>query len=142
MFLVKRNRNITLKPQSVSYSVNFSRNDEGYHLNHVRGDLHFKYRKRRSLLYNPFHTFLELVVTRVESDNVRRFAKKETMKTSSVFADTRFEYDEQFWGDFNIIAPEQSIVDALQTIETKIEQISMEGENSELPPATDNYENQ
>jgi hypothetical protein len=142
MFLVKRNRNITLKPQSVSYSVNFSRNDEGYHLNHVRGDLHFKYRKRRSLLYNPFHTFLELVVTRVESDNVRRFAKKETMKTSSVFADTRFEYDEQFWGDFNIIAPEQSIFDALQTIETKIEQISMEGENSELPPATDNYENQ
>lgn len=135
MFLVKRNRKIIIKPQRVKYSIRYTRKEETYNLNHVRGDLIFKYRKRNSIFYNAFHTFLEVAITQVETNNVKRFERKETVKTSNVFADTRFAYDEQFWGDFNIITPEQSIFDALQTIETKIEQISMEGESAALPPA-------
>jgi hypothetical protein len=130
MFLLKRNRKFIIKPERVYYSVRYSKVNESYNLSHVRGDLHFKYRKRKSIFYSPFHTFIELVVTQIETQNVKRFDRHEIEKTTTVFTDNNYEFDEQFWGDFNIITPEQSIFDALNQINSKIEQISIKKENN------------
>jgi hypothetical protein len=122
-FVQKRNRNFVVKAERIKYSVRFREVNSVHYLVHVRGDLNFKYRKRRSLFYNPFHAFLELATTQIDTLNVKRFDKKEVEKTTGVFTDIAHDYDDMFWRDFNIISPEQSILESLQLIQTKIESI-------------------
>lgn len=112
-----------IKPMQIKYSVRYKEFNHKYHISHVRGDLDFRYRKRRSLFYNPFHLFFELMVSQPTSENVERFNSKETTTTNSIFFDTSYEYDEEFWSEFNYISPEQSVFDALNQINAKIEEI-------------------
>jgi hypothetical protein len=54
---------------------------------------------------------------------VARFGKQEIIKPNVVFSDAPYKYDETFWGDYNIIAPEEKLSDALSRITSKIEKI-------------------
>lgn len=125
-YVYKTNWRFKIRPKSIKYSVKYSQTNGKYHLSHIRGDLHFKYRKRRSLFYNPFHTFFELAVSQVDTTDVARFHRKETASTTSVFFDEWSEYDSEFWRDFNIILPEKDVKEALKQIDTKIENVVLE----------------
>ncbi|MDD3568362.1 MAG: carboxypeptidase-like regulatory domain-containing protein, partial [Bacteroidales bacterium] len=100
--------------------------DGVHHLSHVRGDLKFRYRYRRSLFNNSFHLFFELVNTQIETDNVVRFDRRELEPTHNVFLDNSWVYDQVFWNDQNIIPPEKSVFDALNEISAKVEEIRFE----------------
>ncbi len=120
-YVQKRNRKYIIKAESITYSVRYKEINGNYYISHVRGDLKFKYRKRRSLFYSPFHTFLELATTSIDTLNVKRFDRREIERTTSVFADEAHEFDENFWRDFNIIAPEESVLEMLNLINARIE---------------------
>ncbi len=129
-YVYKTNWRFRIKPVSIRYSVSYSQTNNKYHLSHIRGDLHFKYRKRRTLFYNPFHTFFELAVSQVSTSDVNKFHRKETASTSTVFFDERLEYDPEFWRDFNIILPEGNVKEALEQIDAKIENIVIEEDDT------------
>lgn len=122
-YVVKRNRHFRIRPQRIKYSIQYNLFDGKYYLSHVRGDLYFKYRQRRSLFYNPFHLFFELMVSSVDNNNVTKFDRREVEPIANVFFDNSYEKDHEFWYDFNIIPPEQSIFDALNQINSKVEEI-------------------
>ena len=63
------------------------------------------------------------MVSSVENNNVTRFDRREVETTTNIFFDNNYEYDPLFWSDFNIIPPEQSIFDALNQINSKVEEI-------------------
>ena len=69
--------------------------------------------------------------------NGRRITDAETLKVvtmvygglvnknivaGTVFSDTHFNYDEGFWGDFNVILPEDKLNEAISRITSKIEE--------------------
>lgn len=122
-FVHKGNRRFRFKPESIKYSVRYTNLNGVYHLSHVRGDLNFKYRLRRSFSMNSFHLFFELAVTQIDSLNVTRFARNEIEPTQNVFLDNAYVYDQVFWKDLNIIPPEKSVFEALKDINLKIEEI-------------------
>jgi hypothetical protein len=122
-FVYKRIRNYRIRPEAIKYSVRYSYFENKFHLSHIRADLDFKYRKRRTLFYNPFHLFFEMVVSQIETNNVVKFDKREIETKNAIFFDLKYEYDELFWKDFNIIEPEQIVFDALNLINSKIEEI-------------------
>ncbi|MDX9769971.1 MAG: carboxypeptidase-like regulatory domain-containing protein [Tenuifilaceae bacterium] len=122
-YVYKRNRRFRLRPVSISYSVRYKSYDGVHHLSHVRGDLKFRYRYRRSLFNNSFHLFFELVNTQIETDNVVRFDRRELEPMHNVFLDNSWVYDQVFWNDLNIIPPEKSVFDALNDINAKIEEV-------------------
>ncbi len=123
-YLHKRSWMYRIKPIQIKYSVRYKEFNHKYYISHVRGDLDFRYRKRRNLFYNPFHLFFELMVSQPSSENVEKFNPKETTTTNSIFFDTSYEYDQEFWSGFNYISPEQSVFDALNQINAKIEKIT------------------
>jgi hypothetical protein len=122
-YVYKRNRHFRIKPESIKYSIRYSSFKGKYYLSHVRGDLNFKYRHRKSWFYSPFKLFFELVVSQVDDQNVTKFQRKEIEPITNVFIENNYEYDVDFWKDFNTISPEQSIFDALMQINSKIEEI-------------------
>jgi hypothetical protein len=124
LLVVKRNRKYSIRPEEVRYSVSYQQLDGKYYLSHIRGDLDFRYRKRRQLFTNSFVAFMEMATSGIETQSVKRFDRRETEKATTVFLENEFFYDQSFWLDFNHIEPEENLFEALQKINSKIELIS------------------
>ena len=54
-----------------------------------------------------------MVTCKIDTNRVSRFARSEALPTRTIFAETRFTYDEKFWGNFNMIPPEEKLNDAI-----------------------------
>jgi hypothetical protein len=126
IFLVRQSRRYNANFDRIAYSVSYQKHNNRFHLSHVRGELEVRFRPRNRIFSRSYYGFLEMAVFRIDDQNVSRFSRKETMKTNTTFADENFGYDYEFWGEYNIIPPEQQITEALTQIRTKIESIISE----------------
>ena len=45
----------------------------------------------------------------VDTTDVNAFARKERIPTQNIFSDTKYQYDRNFWGNFNVILPEDNL---------------------------------
>lgn len=123
MLVEKKSRNLKITPQKVSYTVTYKPWNNIYYINHIRGDLHFKLKRKKQLFGStPLHVWFEMVICKTDTVNVNRFARKETLSTRTIFAETKFSYDEKFWEDFNIIPSEKELNEAISKISSKIEE--------------------
>ncbi len=123
MLVEKKSRNLKITPQRVTYTVTYKPYNGQYYINHVRGDLYFKIKRRKQLFGTfPLHTWFEMVTCKVDTDQVSRFTRNEALPTRTVFAETEFTYDEKFWGNFNVIPPEEQLNEAIGKISSKIEE--------------------
>ena len=123
MLVEKKSKGLNIIPQKVVYTLSYKQYKNTYYINHVRGDLYFKI-KRRKQLFSSFslHTWFEMVTCKIETQDVNRFTRSETLPTRTIFADTDFFYDDHFWGNFNVIPPEEKLNDAISKISSKIEE--------------------
>ncbi len=119
-FVTKKSKKLIVKPISAKYYINYKKIKTGYCLNHVRADLSFKIRKRKSPVSSKYYTSFETVVFDYKTKNISRFNKKKILKRNKVFIDNNYEYDTNFWGKNNYIYPEKSVIEALKAIRTKI----------------------
>ena len=123
MLVEKKSRNLKITPQKVIYTVTYKPYNGQYYINHVRGDLFFRIKKRKQLFGTfPLHTWFEMVTCKIDTNQVSRFARSEALPTRTIFAETQFAYDEKFWGNFNVIPPEEKLNEAIGKISSKIEE--------------------
>lgn len=123
MLVEKKSRNLKITPQKVIYTVTYKPYNGQYYINHVRGDLFFRIKKRKQLFGTfPLHTWFEMVTCKIDTNQVSRFTRSEALPTRTIFAETRFAYDEKFWGNFNVIPPEEKLNEAIGKISSKIEE--------------------
>jgi hypothetical protein len=120
-FVLKKGRRTSASLQNVSYQVSYRLHDGTWYLSHVRGDIGLRIRNRGKLFGKNYNIFLELAVNSIETENVSRFKRREAFQTNKIFAEQDFQYDYDFWGAFNSIAPEQHIHDAWMQIQSKVE---------------------
>ena len=121
-FVVRRGKNVKIHPQQIVYTVSYKELDGKYYMNHVRGDLVFKMKGRGQLFYSPMHIFFEMVTCKVDTINVQPFPREERLPVRKIFSEESFAYDNNFWGDFNVILPEENINKNLSRITSKIEE--------------------
>jgi len=121
--ILKKSRNLIAKLEKISYSVSYTPFNGKYYLNHVRCDLRLKTRLRKRLSYDNFSTYLELATCHIDTADVVKFQRQEVIKPNVVFSDAPFYSDNTFWGDYNVIAPEAKLSEALSKIIGKIEEI-------------------
>lgn len=123
MLVEKKSRHLRITPSRVVYSVTYKPWNGTYYIHHIRGDLHFKIKKRRQLFNTtPLHTWFEMVTCKTDTFDVNRFSRGETLPTKTIFSDTHFTYDAAFWKHFNVILPEEKLSDAIEKISSKIEE--------------------
>jgi hypothetical protein len=125
-FLTRRNRNYRASVEKAEYTVSYKYYNGRYHLNHVRADLHLRYRKRYQIFSNNYHVFVEMATTRIKTDDVTRLDRKDALRIDKIFVDGNHAYDADFWGGYSIIAPEKQITQALSRVESQIENVVME----------------
>lgn len=123
MFVEKKSRDMNITPQKVIYTVSYKPWNQTYYINHIRGDLYFKIKKKRLLsASSTLHVWFEMATCKIDTQQVRRFARTEKLPTRTVFAETNFGYDPDFWENFNIILPEEGLSKAIEKISSKIEE--------------------
>lgn len=122
IFVERKARGMSITPQKAVYIVSYKPWNGTYYINHVRGDIHFKVKKKHLFSSFTLHTWFEMVTCKIDTVGVTRFGRKEKLPTRTIFADTRFKYDESFWEDFNVIPPEAELSEALDRLSFKIEE--------------------
>jgi len=121
--VLKKSMKTIVKPVSAKYWVNYRQINGLYYLNLVRGELEFKVRKRKQLFSSEFKTIFEFAVNDIDTINIDRFDRNETIATNQVFIDKNFEYDYSFWGDYNYIIPNETLQDALIRIAKQMQKL-------------------
>ena len=121
--VLKKSRKLIVKFEKISYSVSYTPFNGKFYLNHVRCDMKLKTRLRKHFSSDNFTTFLELATCHIDTANVVKFPRQEVIKPGVVFSDAPFNNDNAFWGDYNVIAPEAKLSEALSKIIGKIEEI-------------------
>ncbi len=118
----KKPISMRIEVNNANYLVSYRLIDGTWSLNYVRTELMFTVRWKKKLFRSRFTTMTEMAVTDIDTRSITKYKFRETTKRSDIFADqvSNFE-DPDFWGEFNIIQPEESIQSAIQRIERKLQ---------------------
>jgi len=118
----KKPMGMSVDVNNANYLVSYRQIDGTWHLNYVRTELMFTVRWKKKLFRSRFTTMTEMAVTDLETRDITKYKFRETTKRSDIFVDqvSNFE-DPDFWGEYNIIQPEESIQSAIQRIERKLQ---------------------
>jgi hypothetical protein len=75
----------------------------------------------KELFRSTYTTMSELAVTNIISENVEKFKFRETAKYTDIFVEQVSDFeDPDFWGDYNIIKPDESIEAAIEKLSRKL----------------------
>jgi hypothetical protein len=114
-FVQRKPSGLLFEPTATSYLVTYKEQSGKYYFNYVRVELKFKCDWKRKWFKNNYTIVSEIAITDRREDNIARFSNQELFKSSMVFADKiKFHTDENYWGDYNIIEPEESIQNAIK----------------------------
>ena len=108
---------LRFKPQELSFLITYKTIDGRTYLNYIRNDIRFKCDWKRRLFSTSYAVTSEMVVTD------RRESPSEIIPRNKVFTSNQIFYDkvgnywsEDFWGNYNIIAPTESLEHAVDKL--------------------------
>lgn len=120
----KSSRKLKVKPSFSSYIVNYTRQNNRWYLNYIREEVAFKVRKKYSFYSTTFQSKAEMVITQTDSTNSQRIRINKKVKSSDIFVEKLGKYDPEFWGNFNIIEPDESLEEALQKLRSRLPKVN------------------
>ena len=121
MILKKKPFSLRFKPEEVSFMVNYKRMGDKSYLNYVRSELRFKCDWKRRLFSTNYTIVSETVVTKRSDKLLLKAPRKYAFNDAYSLSDKVDNfYDENFWEDYNIIEPEQSLESAVNKLRKSI----------------------
>jgi hypothetical protein len=117
VFVKKKPMGLLFMPTSTSYLVTYKEQNGKYYLNYVRVDLKFRCDWKKRLFKTYYTVMSEVAITDRREDNIDKFTNQEVFKSNMVFAEKVQDFtDVDFWGEHNIIEPENSIENAIKKL--------------------------
>lgn len=127
LFVLKKPRGVKFTPTSTSYHVNYTEHNGRYYLNYVRNELSFKANWRRRIFNTSYTVVAEMAVTDRDLSNANKFPYRETFKASDILSETVAAFnDDDFWGEYNYIKPEESIGEAIKKYGKRLKRMNVE----------------
>ncbi len=125
MFIKRKPIGARVYPTEASYLVNYREKDGKWYYGYSRGQVSFKVNWKKKLFNTNFYTTLEMAVTDWEKTEEKNFKPSDRLKINVILEDavTNFANDD-FWGDYNVIEPEQPIESAIRRIQKRLEKIN------------------
>jgi len=112
----KKPKGFKVKPVSVEYQVDYRENNGRWYLNSARASVFFKVRSQTDNINSTFHSVSEMLVTNMEKSQIKRFPRKQLFTVNDIFTELITNYDEEFWGNFNIIQPDEDLQNAIRNM--------------------------
>jgi hypothetical protein len=106
---------------NASYLVSYRFNDGKWYLNHSRTELILSTRWQKKFFKSTFTAMSEMAITDIDPEEVSKFKYREISHRGDIFVEQVGDFeDPDFWGEYNIIQPEESIQTAIDRIGRKL----------------------
>ena len=121
IFIRKKPLGMKVTPEIATYRTKYREQAGKWHFAYSRAEVKFKVNWAKKLFHTYYTTMSEIAVTDRTDQEVIKFAGKEKIKYNDVFSEkvTAFT-DKEFWGDYNVIEPDQSIESAIRRLSRKL----------------------
>lgn len=124
IFIRRKPTKMKVDVESAKYIVNFIENDNKWYFNYSSTEVQFRVRWTNRFFGLFATTYIigsEIAITDRYEDNVVKFPRNERIRSTDVIAE-RVEHftDPEFWGDYNVIEPDQEISDAIKRLSVKL----------------------
>jgi hypothetical protein len=121
-FILKKPVRLRFLPTGSRYLVSYQELDGRYHVNYLRYELEFFADWRRRLFRTGYTITSEMAITSRSNVNVTRFSPGETIRSTAVLADmVPVYFDDEFWGEYNYIEPDQTIEAAIRRLNRQLD---------------------
>ena len=122
LFIRRKPAGARVYPTEASYLVNYREHDGKWFFGYSRGQVAFRVNWRRRLFNTNYYTTMEIAVTDWEATEDRPFRSADRLRMNVIMEDAVEGFsNEDFWGDYNVIEPEQSIETAIRRIQRRVE---------------------
>ncbi|MCG8699398.1 MAG: carboxypeptidase-like regulatory domain-containing protein [Bacteroidales bacterium] len=117
LLVKKKPAGLDLDFQGGKYLVNYREMDGKWYLNYIRTEINFKAKWSKKLFRKNISTMFEMAVTDRSTENIVKIKYNESAKFTDVLAEDVTDFqDKDFWGDYNVIKPDQSIEVAIDKL--------------------------
>ncbi|MBE0676560.1 MAG: carboxypeptidase-like regulatory domain-containing protein [Bacteroidales bacterium] len=121
LFIRKKPLGMEVTPEVATYRVSFRETDGKYYFAYSRAEVKFKVEWKKRLFNTNYTTMSEIAITDRTTEEVIKFAGKERVRYTDVFSDKVSSFsDPDFWGDYNVIEPDQSIESAIRRLSRRL----------------------
>jgi hypothetical protein len=121
IFIRKKPVGMKVIPEIATYRTKYREQDGKLHFVYSRAEVKFKVDWNKRLFNTYYTTMSEIAVTDRTNKEVIKFAGKDKIKYSDIFTEKVSAFaDPEFWGDYNVIEPDQSIESAIRKLSKKL----------------------
>ena len=120
MFIQRKPMGMTVEPEKAIYRAKYTMNNNKWFFSYARAEVKFKVKWDRKLFNTTYSTMSEIAITDKSLESVERFTNKERFKRNDILDEKVFIFfDQDFWGSYNVIEPDQSIESAIRRLNRK-----------------------
>lgn len=120
-FLKKIPPGVKGKVTEATYLVQFVEQNGTWYYQYAKARVEFQFRWPRRLFRSSYTVQSEMAITDWDDEGAAKFSRKERLKPNDIIAERAVDFeDENFWGDYNIIEPEESIEKAINQLARKL----------------------
>ena len=121
IFIKKKPLGMKVTPEIATYRTKYREQGGKWHFAYSRAEVKFKVNWNKKLFNTYYTTMSEIAVTDRTDQEVIKFAGKDKIKYNDVFSEKVGAFtDKEFWGDYNVIEPDQSIESAIRRLSRKL----------------------
>ena len=121
IFIRKKPLGMEVTPEIATYRTKYREQDGKWYFAYSRAEVKFKVNWKKKLFNTFYTTMSEIAVTDRTNEEVIKFAGKEKLRFTDVFSEQVNAFtDPEFWGDYNVIEPDQSIESAIRRLSRKL----------------------
>jgi hypothetical protein len=121
IFIRKKPLGMKVTPEIATYRTKYREQNGKWYFAYSRAEVKFKVDWNKKLFNTYYTTMSEIAVTDRTDQEVIKFAGKDKIKYTDVFSEKVSSFtDPAFWGDYNVIEPDQSIESAIRKLSRKL----------------------
>jgi len=121
IFIKKKPLGMEVIPEVATYRVQYREQDGVWYFAYSRAEVKFKVNWKKKLFNTYYTTMSEIAVTDRTNEEVIKFTGKEKIRYTDVFSEEVEAFtDSEFWGEYNVIEPDQSIEAAIRKLSRKL----------------------
>ena len=130
IFIRKKPLGMKVTPEIATYRTKYREQNGKWYFSYSRAEVKFKVDWNKKLFNTYYTTMSEIAVTDRTDQEVIKFANKDKIKYSDVFSEKVSSFtDTKYWGDYNVIEPDQTIESAIRRLARKLKFSDREKEN-------------
>jgi hypothetical protein len=120
IFIQKKPAGMKVVPEKAVYRTKYNIQDDKWYFSYARAEVRFKIDWEKKLFNTYYTTMSEIAITDKNIVTANKIQNRDRFKRTDILDELVYTYfDADYWGDYNVIEPDQSIETAIRKLNRK-----------------------